>query len=223
MVESDALDSWDGREGHTTTLVRLFWNYFDCSSQFSPTTKRTDHQFFFFFRFSVFPFFPFWRSFFFFFSFLSFQVGAYLYIFGGVNDETGFEGKNDLLRMSVRPDPTTSKFAWEIVQHGDNNNNKGPTARKGHVAALLLSRFFIIFSGAFFFVFVCLFVLFFRCFVVFCCFVVCYLFVNLVNMKTHCWFILKFCTLSLFPALLPPYYLPGSKLATCVPWHRVSS
>jgi hypothetical protein len=93
MVESDALDSWDGREGHTTTLV-----------------------------------------------------GAYLYIFGGVNDETGFEGKNDLLRMSVRPDPTTSKFAWEIVQHG-NNNGGGPTARKGHVAALLSSRFFVIFSG----------------------------------------------------------------------------
>ena len=79
--------------------------------------------------------------------FVSFQVGAYLYIFGGVNDETGFEGKNDLLRMSVRPDPTTSKFAWEIVQHG-NNNGGGPTARKGHVAALLSSRFFVIFSGA---------------------------------------------------------------------------
>ena len=82
MVESDALDSWDGREGHTTTLVRLFWNYFDCSSQFSPTTKKTDHQFFiFFFRFSVFPFFPFWRSFFFFFFFLSLLSGWCLPIY----------------------------------------------------------------------------------------------------------------------------------------------
>ena len=45
MMENEALDAWDGREGHTSTLV-----------------------------------------------------GGYIYVFGGVNDETGFEGKNDLLR-----------------------------------------------------------------------------------------------------------------------------
>jgi hypothetical protein len=91
MVQNDALDSWDGREGHSATLV-----------------------------------------------------GGFIYVFGGVNDETGFEGKNDLLRLSVRPDPITGQFSWTIIQRGGNN---APTSRKGHVAQLLSSRYFVVFGG----------------------------------------------------------------------------
>ena len=95
MVQNDALDSWDGREGHTATLV-----------------------------------------------------GGFIYVFGGVNDETGFEGKNDLLRLSVRPDMTTGQFAWTIVQRGEGSGvPTTPTARKGHVAALLSSRYYVVFGG----------------------------------------------------------------------------
>jgi len=46
--------------------------------------------------------------------------------------------------LSVRPDMTTGKFAWTIVQRGSGAT---PTARKGHVAALLSSRYFVLFGG----------------------------------------------------------------------------
>jgi len=39
---------------------------------------------------------------------------------------------------------TTGKFAWTIVQRGSGAT---PTARKGHVAALLSSRYFVLFGG----------------------------------------------------------------------------
>ena len=81
FVDNDALDSWDGREGHSATLV-----------------------------------------------------GAYIYVFGGVNDESGFTGKNDLLRLGVRPEAESGKFVWTILQRG---GDAAPSARKGHVAALL--------------------------------------------------------------------------------------
>ena len=96
MVENEALDSWDGREGHTSTLV-----------------------------------------------------GNALYVFGGVNDESGFENKNDLLKINVRPEIVSGKFLWSIVTRGtsSSSSSSSPTARKGHVAGLLSSRFFVIFGG----------------------------------------------------------------------------
>lgn len=68
-------------------------------------------------------------------------IGPYIFVFGGYSDNGA--AKNSVLRLRVTPDPVDGKYVWSTL----SAIGAEPSARRGHVAAFLAGRYYLVFGG----------------------------------------------------------------------------